>query len=86
MNEPDVGFLLCGPVDEQQLYVRDDSEAAARAKNASGYTLEVRWFHVADGTEVYRFDDLCSVYGPENMHHLTVCEDGSHGCAGVITS
>lgn len=70
MQEPESGYLICGQRGDQQVYERDDEEAAEVAAKQPGYTLEHRWFHVADGTDIYRFEDLLRDYGPENVVRL----------------
>lgn len=79
-EEPATGYLLCGTEGEQQLYERDDDEARANASDRSGYTAEDCWFNVADGADIYRFEDLLRDHGPENVVHLTVCAEQGHGC------
>lgn len=74
MREPLSGYLLCGTEGEQQVYVRDDNEARVNASERSGYTIEDCWFHVGDPGDIYRYEQLLTDYGAENVVHLTACQ------------
>ena len=77
-KEPESGYLLCGEIGAQQVYERDDEAAATLVTASSVYTLEHRWFHTADGSDIYRFADLIKDYG--TVVHLTVCPHLDHCC------